>query len=180
VRIRHAHAYWLLAGGSDLKSVMDRMGHAQITTTDVDFSADGRVMAVTRGTTVQLVDADTHDVMAALVQLSEHVTFVTAGTERPTALQRASSWSASGGTRASPPEAARGRPRSRADAARRRGDHCRQPRPSGLSVFTRCRARQQEVDRGLAQSPRGFCPGDHEVGYEQDFRDEHGIVQIDI
>ncbi len=31
--IRHAHASWLLAGGSDLKSVMDRMGHAQITTT---------------------------------------------------------------------------------------------------------------------------------------------------
>ena len=26
-------ASWLLAGGSDLKSVMDRMGHAQITTT---------------------------------------------------------------------------------------------------------------------------------------------------
>ncbi len=31
--MRHAHASWLLAGGSDLKSVMDRMGHAQITTT---------------------------------------------------------------------------------------------------------------------------------------------------
>jgi integrase len=31
--LRHAHACWLLAGGSDLKSVMDRMGHAQITTT---------------------------------------------------------------------------------------------------------------------------------------------------
>jgi len=30
--LRHAHASWLLAGGSDLKSVMDRMGHAQITT----------------------------------------------------------------------------------------------------------------------------------------------------
>lgn len=29
----HAHASWLLSGGSDLKSVMDRMGHAQITTT---------------------------------------------------------------------------------------------------------------------------------------------------
>ena len=28
--LRHAHASWLLAGGSDLKSVMDRMGHAQI------------------------------------------------------------------------------------------------------------------------------------------------------
>ena len=31
--LRHAHASWLLAGGSDLKSVMDRMGLAQITTT---------------------------------------------------------------------------------------------------------------------------------------------------
>jgi integrase len=31
--LRHAHASWLLAGGSDLKSVMDRMGHTQITTT---------------------------------------------------------------------------------------------------------------------------------------------------
>ena len=31
--LRHAHASWLLAGGSDLKSVMDRMGHDQITTT---------------------------------------------------------------------------------------------------------------------------------------------------
>jgi site-specific recombinase XerD len=31
--LRHAHASWLLAGGSELKSVMDRMGHAQITTT---------------------------------------------------------------------------------------------------------------------------------------------------
>ena len=31
--LRHADASWLLAGGSDLRSVMDRMGHAQITTT---------------------------------------------------------------------------------------------------------------------------------------------------
>ena len=31
--LRHAQASWLLAGGSDIKSVMDRMGHAQITTT---------------------------------------------------------------------------------------------------------------------------------------------------
>ena len=31
--LRHAHASWLLSGGSDLNSVMDRMGHAQITTT---------------------------------------------------------------------------------------------------------------------------------------------------
>ena len=31
--LRHAHASWLLAEGSDLRSVMDRMGHAQIQTT---------------------------------------------------------------------------------------------------------------------------------------------------
>jgi integrase len=31
--LRHAHASWLLAGGADLKDVMDRMGHAQIQTT---------------------------------------------------------------------------------------------------------------------------------------------------
>jgi len=31
--LRHAHASWLLAGGSDLKSVMERMGHAQIQNT---------------------------------------------------------------------------------------------------------------------------------------------------
>ena len=31
--LRHAHASWLLAGGPDLKAVMDRLGHAQITTT---------------------------------------------------------------------------------------------------------------------------------------------------
>lgn len=31
--LRHAHASWLLAGGADLKTVMDRMGHAQIMTT---------------------------------------------------------------------------------------------------------------------------------------------------
>ncbi len=31
--LRHAHASWLLAGGSDLKSVMDRMGQSQIQTT---------------------------------------------------------------------------------------------------------------------------------------------------
>jgi site-specific recombinase XerD len=30
---RHAHASWLLAGGADLKTVMDRLGHSQITTT---------------------------------------------------------------------------------------------------------------------------------------------------
>ena len=31
--LRHTHASWLLAGGADLKSVMDRLGHAQIQTT---------------------------------------------------------------------------------------------------------------------------------------------------
>jgi site-specific recombinase XerD len=31
--LRHAHASWLLAGGVDLKSVMERMGHSQIQTT---------------------------------------------------------------------------------------------------------------------------------------------------
>jgi len=31
--LRHAHASWLLAGGADLKSIVDRMGHAKITTT---------------------------------------------------------------------------------------------------------------------------------------------------
>jgi integrase len=31
--LRHAHASWLLAEGSDFRSVMERMGHAQIQTT---------------------------------------------------------------------------------------------------------------------------------------------------
>jgi integrase len=31
--LRHAHASWLLAGGADLKTVMDRLGHSQIATT---------------------------------------------------------------------------------------------------------------------------------------------------
>ena len=31
--LRHAHASWALAGGADLKAVMERMGHAQIATT---------------------------------------------------------------------------------------------------------------------------------------------------
>ena len=31
--LRHAHASWLLAGGADLAAVMERMGHAQIMTT---------------------------------------------------------------------------------------------------------------------------------------------------
>ncbi|MBA2638457.1 MAG: tyrosine-type recombinase/integrase [Nocardioidaceae bacterium] len=32
-QLRHAHASWLLAGGSDLKSVMEQMRHAQIQAT---------------------------------------------------------------------------------------------------------------------------------------------------
>jgi integrase len=31
--LRHAHTSWLLAGDADLKSVMEPMGHSQITTT---------------------------------------------------------------------------------------------------------------------------------------------------
>ena len=31
--LRHAHASWLLAGGADLKTVMARLGHTQIQTT---------------------------------------------------------------------------------------------------------------------------------------------------
>ena len=31
--LRHARASWLLAGGADLKTVMDRLGHTQIATT---------------------------------------------------------------------------------------------------------------------------------------------------
>ena len=31
--LRHAHASWLLAGGADLKTVMNRLGHSQIQTT---------------------------------------------------------------------------------------------------------------------------------------------------
>jgi site-specific recombinase XerD len=31
--LRHAHASWLLAGGADLKAVMERMGRSQIMTT---------------------------------------------------------------------------------------------------------------------------------------------------
>lgn len=31
--LRHAHASWLLAGGADLKTVMDRLGHTQLSTT---------------------------------------------------------------------------------------------------------------------------------------------------
>ncbi len=31
--IRHTNASWLLAGGADLKTVMDRLGHSQLSTT---------------------------------------------------------------------------------------------------------------------------------------------------
>jgi len=31
--LRHANASWTLAGGADLKTVMDRLGHSQISTT---------------------------------------------------------------------------------------------------------------------------------------------------
>jgi integrase len=31
--LRHAHASWHLAGGADLKGLMDRLGHSQIQTT---------------------------------------------------------------------------------------------------------------------------------------------------
>jgi integrase len=31
--LRHTHASWLLAGGADLKTVMDRLGHTQLSTT---------------------------------------------------------------------------------------------------------------------------------------------------
>jgi len=47
--LRHAHASWLLAGGADLKTVMDRMGHAQIMTTQKYLhtlpDADDRALA---------------------------------------------------------------------------------------------------------------------------------------
>jgi site-specific recombinase XerD len=32
--LRHAHASWLLAGGADLQTVKERMGHARLTTTE--------------------------------------------------------------------------------------------------------------------------------------------------
>ncbi|WP_019872886.1 tyrosine-type recombinase/integrase [Sporichthya polymorpha] len=54
--LRHAHASWLLAGGADLKTVMDRMGHSQIQTTQKYLhtlpEADDRALAAfhrTRG-----------------------------------------------------------------------------------------------------------------------------------
>ena len=32
--LRHAHASWLLAGGADLQTVKDRLGHGSIATTE--------------------------------------------------------------------------------------------------------------------------------------------------
>ena len=32
--LRHAHASWLLAGGADLQTVKDRLGHGSIVTTE--------------------------------------------------------------------------------------------------------------------------------------------------
>jgi integrase len=47
--LRHAHASWLLAGGADLKTVMERMGHTQIMTTQKYLhtlpDADDRALA---------------------------------------------------------------------------------------------------------------------------------------
>ncbi|HEY3547352.1 MAG TPA: tyrosine-type recombinase/integrase [Propionicimonas sp.] len=61
--LRHAHASWLLAGGADLKAVMERMGHSQIMTTqrylhtlpDADERALAAFQAIrTRGATSDL------------------------------------------------------------------------------------------------------------------------------
>ncbi|MGH3497890.1 MAG: tyrosine-type recombinase/integrase [Nocardioidaceae bacterium] len=65
--LRHAHASWLLAGGSDIKSVMDRMGHAQITTTQKYLHA--------------LPDAD-HKNLAALDRVRGHGTSTADDTPR--------------------------------------------------------------------------------------------------
>ena len=47
--LRHAHASWLLAGGADLKTVMERLGHSQIQTTQKYLhtlpEADDRALA---------------------------------------------------------------------------------------------------------------------------------------
>ena len=37
--LRHAHASWLLAGGADLQSVKERLGHGRITTTETYLHA---------------------------------------------------------------------------------------------------------------------------------------------
>jgi integrase len=47
--LRGAHASWLLAGGADMKAVMDRLGHKQIQTTQQYLGrlpdADDRALA---------------------------------------------------------------------------------------------------------------------------------------
>lgn len=52
--LRHAHASWLFAGGADLKTVMERMGHSQIQTTQKYLhtlpDADDRALAAFRRT----------------------------------------------------------------------------------------------------------------------------------
>jgi integrase len=52
--LRHTHASWLLAGGADLKVVMDRMGHTQLATTQRYLhtlgDADQRALAAFRRT----------------------------------------------------------------------------------------------------------------------------------
>ncbi|GEN81608.1 hypothetical protein N867_15280 [Actinotalea fermentans ATCC 43279 = JCM 9966 = DSM 3133] len=62
--LRHAHASWLLAGGADLRSVMARMGHAQIQTTQKYLhtldDADQRASPPSTRSAQQLADlADT-------------------------------------------------------------------------------------------------------------------------
>lgn len=59
--LRHANASWLLAGGADLKAVMDRLGHSQIQTTqqylhslpDADEKALAAFQRVRRGTSAE-------------------------------------------------------------------------------------------------------------------------------
>lgn len=51
--LRHAHASWLLAGGADLQSVKERLGHGRITTTEAYLHAlattdDTALTALTR------------------------------------------------------------------------------------------------------------------------------------
>ena len=61
--LRHAHASWLLAGGADLKTVRDRMGHSQIQTTqkylhtlpDADRRLDVSTASAGRGLTALAV-----------------------------------------------------------------------------------------------------------------------------
>jgi integrase len=46
--LRHAHASWLLAGGADVATVMERLGHPQIMTTQQHLhtlpDADGKAL----------------------------------------------------------------------------------------------------------------------------------------